>query len=32
VQQAVATDKDFCLDSSLHLKRKHRYYTQMSVL
>lgn len=31
MQQAVTTDKDFCLDSSLHLKRKHRYYTQIQL-
>jgi hypothetical protein len=31
VQQAVTTDKDFCLDSSLHLKHKHRYYTQIQL-
>ncbi|XP_033729776.1 uncharacterized protein LOC117318968 [Pecten maximus] len=29
VQTAAATDKDFCLDSSLHLKTTHRYYTQV---
>ena len=29
VQQVVTTDKDFCIDSSLHLKHKHRYCTQI---
>ena len=31
MQQAVTTDKDFCLDSSLHLKHKHKYYTQIQL-
>jgi hypothetical protein len=30
-RQNCATDNDFCLDSSLHLKHKHRYYTQIQL-
>ncbi|CAG2215690.1 unnamed protein product [Mytilus edulis] len=29
VMQAASSDKDFCLDKSLHLKTNHRYYTQV---
>ncbi|XP_041374186.1 uncharacterized protein LOC121387226 [Gigantopelta aegis] len=29
VQEAAATDKDFCLDSSMQLKANHRYYSQV---
>ncbi|VDI40629.1 Hypothetical predicted protein [Mytilus galloprovincialis] len=29
VMQAASSDKDFCLDKSLHFKTNHRYYTQV---
>ena len=29
VQEAAATDKDFCISSSLSLKSNHKYYTQV---
>ncbi|XP_021342823.1 uncharacterized protein LOC110443137 [Mizuhopecten yessoensis] len=31
VQEAAIKDKDFCLDATLKLKKKHRYFTQIQM-